>query len=164
MEIRPLRKTDSRLEVSRIYEESWKFAYQGVVPQAYLDGIPAGLWAANLDQEERWSLVLEESGRLIGTSSVGPSRWRDYPDFGEVVSLYLLPEHMGRGYGGPLLEAAVEAPAGRGFRDVLLWVLEDNRRARRFYEKHEFRPAGDVMEQEIGGKRLREILYLRHGK
>lgn len=164
MEIRPLRKTDSRLEVSRIYEESWKAAYQGVVPQAYLDGIPAGLWAANLDQEERWSLVLEESGQLIGTSSVGPSRWRDYPDFGEVVSLYLLPEHMGRGYGGPLLEAAVEALAGRGFRDVLLWVLEDNRRARRFYEKHEFRLAGDVMEQEIGGKRLREVLYLRHGK
>lgn len=164
MEIRPLRKTDSRLEVSRIYEESWKFAYQGVVPQAYLDGIPAGLWAANLDQEERWSLVLEESGQLIGTSSVGPSRWRDYPDFGEVVSLYLLPEYMGRGYGGPLLEAAVKALAGQGFRDVLLWVLEDNRRARRFYEKHEFRPAGDVMEQEIGGKRLREILYLRHGK
>lgn len=164
MEIRPLRKTDSRLEVSRIYEESWKAAYQGVVPQAYLDGIPAGLWAANLDQEERWSLVLEESGQLIGTSSVGPSRWRDYPDFGEVVSLYLLPEYMGRGYGGPLLEAAVKALAGQGFRDVLLWVLEDNRRARRFYEKHEFRPAGDVMEQEIGGKRLREVLYLRHGK
>lgn len=42
MEIRPLRETDSRLEVSRIYEESWKFAYQGIVPQRYLDGIPAG--------------------------------------------------------------------------------------------------------------------------
>lgn len=42
MEIRPLRKSDDRLEVSRIYEESWKFAYQGIVPQSYLDGIPAG--------------------------------------------------------------------------------------------------------------------------
>lgn len=161
MEIRPLRETDSRLEVSRIYEESWKAAYQGVVPQSYLDGIPAGLWAAGLDQEGRWSLVLEESGRLIGTSGAGPSRWRDYPDFGEVVSLYLLPEHMGRGYGRPLLEAAVETLAGRGFRDVLLWVLEENRRARRFYEKCGFRPAGDVMEQEIGGRRLREVLYRR---
>ena len=42
MEIRPLRETDSRLEVRRIYEESWKSAYRGIVPQAYLDGIPAG--------------------------------------------------------------------------------------------------------------------------
>lgn len=164
MEIRLLRETDSRLEVSRIYEESWKAAYRGIVPQAYLDGIPAGLWAANRDQGGRRSLVLEERGRLIGTACVGPSRWRDYPDFGEVVSLYLLPEHMGRGYGGPLLEAAVETLGERGFRDALLWVLEENRRARRFYEKHGFRPAGDVMEQEIGGKRLREVLYLRLGK
>lgn len=161
MEIRPLRKTDSRLEVSRIYEESWKFAYRGIVPQAYLDGIPAGLWAAGLDQEGRRSLVLEEGGRLIGTSCVCPSRWPDWPDFGEVVSLYLLPAYIGRGYGGALLEAAVETLAEQGFRDVLLWALEENRRAGRFYEKHGFRMAGAFMEQEIGGRRLREVLYRR---
>ena len=45
MEIRPLRNTDDRFAVSRIYEESWKFAYKGMVPQAYLDSIPAGRWA-----------------------------------------------------------------------------------------------------------------------
>lgn len=60
MEIRPLRETDSRLEVSRIYEESWKFAYQGVVPQSYLDGIPAGRGAsmksmASAPPEMLWS-------------------------------------------------------------------------------------------------------------
>lgn len=162
MEIRLLRETDSRLEVSRIYEESWRFAYQGVIPQAYLDGIPAGLWARALDGRD--SLVLTEHGALVGTASVCPSRWPDWPGFGEVVSLYLLPEYMGRGYGGPLLEAAVETLAERGFRDMLLWVLEENRRARRFYEKHGFRPSGDYMEQEIGGKLLREVLYRRRAE
>lgn len=78
------------------------------------------------------------------------------------MSLYLLPEYIGRGYGGPLLEAAVETLAEQGFRDVLLWVLEENRRARRFYEKHGFRSAGVFMEQETGGKLLREALYRRH--
>lgn len=162
LEIRPLRETDDRLEISRIYEDSWKFAYRGVVPQAYLEGIPAGLWAQSLDGRD--SLVLTENGTPVGTACVCPSRWPDWPDFGEVVSLYLLPEYMGRGYGGPLLEAAVETLAGRGFRDVLLWVLEENGRARRFYEKHGFCPAGDFMEQEIGGKLLREALYCRHIK
>lgn len=47
MEIRPLRETDDRLAVSRIYEESWRFTYRDIVPQAYLNGIPAGLWAAS---------------------------------------------------------------------------------------------------------------------
>ena len=44
MEIRLLRDSDGRVAVSRIYEESWKFAYKGIVPQAYLDSIPAGRW------------------------------------------------------------------------------------------------------------------------
>ena len=162
MEIRPLRESDDRLEVSRIYEESWKSAYRGIVPQAYLDGIAAGLWAENLDQGGRQSLLLEESGRLIGTSCVSPSRWPDYPDFGEVVALYLLPEYMGRGYGKALLAAAVETLAGRGYRDILLWVLEENRRARTFYEKHGFRFSGTRMENDVGGKPLGELLYLRH--
>ena len=162
MEIRPLRETDDPLAVSRIYEESWKFAYRGIIPQAYLDSIPIGRWAAGWDQAGRQSLVLEEAGQLIGAACAGRSRWPGYPDYGEVVSLYLLPEHMGRGYGRALLEAAAEALAGRGYRDVLLWVLEENRRARRFYERAGFALAGDVMDDEIGGRPLREVLYLRH--
>lgn len=161
MEIRPLRETDDRLAVSRIYEESWKFAYRGIVPQAYLDGIPAGLWAANLDQGGRRSLVLEEDGRLAGTACVSPSRWPDYPDFGEVVALYLLPEYMGRGYGTALLETAMEALAGQGYRDILLWVLEENHRARAFYEKHGFHFSGSRMEHAVGGKALGELLYTK---
>ena len=160
MEIRPLRETDDRLAVSRIYEESWKSAYRGVIPQAYLDAIPVGRWAANRDQAGRRSLVLEEE--MIGVACVGPSRWPDYPDYGEIVSLYLLPAYTGRGYGRALLAAAVEALADRGYGDALLWVLEENRRARRFYERAGFRFSGEFMDDEIGGKPLREVLYLRH--
>ena len=162
MEIRPLRETDSRLEISRIYEESWKVAYRGIVPQAYLDGIPAGRWAKALDRAGWDTLVLTEGERLIGTSSVCASRWPDWPGFGEVVSLYLLPESMGKGYGKALLAAAVRRLAEQGFRDVLLWVLEENRRARRFYERAGFTLTGDVMDDEIGGKPLREVLYFCH--
>lgn len=161
MEIRKLRDTDDRLAVSRVYEESWKSAYKGIVPQAYLDGIPAGRWASGLDRTGWDTLVMTESGRLVGTSSLCTSRWPEWPDYGEIVSLYLLPEYMGRGYGKPLLEAAVQALAARGFRDILLWVLEDNRRARAFYEKNGFYPGGASMEDAIGGKPLRELLYCR---
>ena len=163
MEIRPLRETDSRLEISRIYEESWKTAYRGIVPQAYLDGIPAGRWAEALDRPGWDTLVLTEGERLIGTSSVCASRWPDWPGYGEVVSLYLLPEYMGRGLGKALLLAAVERLKERGFRDILLWVLEENRRARDFYEKAGFFSAGNFMEDEIGGRPLREVLYRWNG-
>lgn len=44
MEIRFITPVDSRQEISRVYEESWKFAYKGIIPQDYLDGIPKGQW------------------------------------------------------------------------------------------------------------------------
>lgn len=163
MEIRPLRNTDDRFAVSRIYEESWKFAYKGMVPQAYLDSIPAGRWAGSLDRAGWDTLVMTEGERLIGTSSVSPSRRPDWPGYGEVVSLYLLPEYMGRGLGKALLSAAAERLEEQGFRDILLWVLEENRRARDFYEKAGFSFTGTFVEDEIGGKTLREVLYRRNG-
>lgn len=104
---------------------------------------------------------MAEEKKLIGTACVSLSRWPDWPGFGEVVSLYLLPEYMGRGYGKALLAAAVETLAGQGFRDALLWGLEENRRARRFYEKAGFVFSGGFMEDEIGGRPIREVLYHR---
>ncbi len=46
-----------------------------------------------------------------------------------------------------------------GFQDIFLWVLEENSRARKFYEKCGFTSAGRSMEYEIGGKMLREMQY-----
>ena len=42
MEIRYITKEDNPLEISKIYESSWKFAYRDMIPQDYLDSIPAG--------------------------------------------------------------------------------------------------------------------------
>lgn len=161
MEIRALQEADSRRAVSRIYEESWKFAYRGIIPQSYLDGIPAGLWARSLDQPGRDHLVVLEDGGPIGTASTGPSRWPDYPEDGEIVSLYLLPAYIGRGYGKALLAAAVRVLEAQGYRSILLWVLAENRRARAFYERAGFHMNGAVMKSVFGGKRVEELLYRR---
>ena len=42
MEIRKLRPGDDLFAVSRVYEEGWRAAYRGLLPQDYLDSIPAG--------------------------------------------------------------------------------------------------------------------------
>ena len=44
MEIRLLNENDDLYAVSRIYKQSWKFAYQRIAPQEYLDNIPTGNW------------------------------------------------------------------------------------------------------------------------
>ncbi|WP_218015478.1 hypothetical protein [Dialister micraerophilus] len=49
MEIRYITNSDDRLAISKIYEESWKYAYKGIIPQEYLNSIPEGRWSKNFD-------------------------------------------------------------------------------------------------------------------
>ena len=161
MEIRYLNEADDRLAVSGIYEASWKYAYRDILPGEYLESIPAGRWVSGLDFSDRIHLVMLDGGRYIGAACCCASRFPEFDGWGEIVSLYLLPSHMGRGYGRPLLEAAVSALAGQGYRDVFLWVLEENRRARAFYEKMNFQLSGARRADVIGGKTVREAAYCR---
>ena len=77
-----------------------------------------------------------------------------------MISLYLLPECMGKGYGKRLLETAVTELRKLGYVNVFLWVLEENSRARHFYEQYGFSPTDDFLETEIGGEALREVRYI----
>lgn len=162
IEIRYLNETDDLLAVSGIYEASWKCAYRDILSRDYLESIPAGAWASGMERREMTTLVMLEEGRYIGVSSCCGSRFPEYDGWGEIVSLYLLPAYMGKGCGKPLLEAAVTALAAQGYRDVFLWVLEENRRTRAFYEKAGFRSGGECRTDVIGGKTVREIAYCRH--
>ncbi|MDE6744509.1 MAG: GNAT family N-acetyltransferase [Lachnospiraceae bacterium] len=159
MEIRHIQKNDDRLAISRIYEESWKFAYKDMIPKSYLESIPAGRWASNIEKEGMNTLVLIEDGMFIGTSSYCKSRFSDFSDLGEIVSIYLLPQYIGKGYGKLLLDAVIEELGQLGFDEIFLWVLEDNLRARKFYEKAGFTPSGNYLNDNIGGKDLREMQY-----
>lgn len=159
MEIRHLQKSDDYLAISRIYEESWKFAYKDIVPQSYLDEIPTGMWAPKLNQDGIYSLVLIEDGIMIGTSSYSKSRISEYEGYGEIISIYLLPEYIGRGYGKRLLHAVLKELAKLGYRDIYLWVLEENHRARIFYEREGLTFDGNQMNHVIGGKELTELRY-----
>lgn len=162
MEIRHLKESDDRLAISRIYEESWKYAYKGIIPQSYLDNIPTGHWAAHLDNDKMHTLVVLEHGDFIGTASYCKSRFSEFAGFGEIVSIYFLPEYMGRGYGKKLLDAVITELTDLGYRDIFLWVLEENSRARTFYEKAGFVMGGKFLDDTISGRKIREIAYCYH--
>jgi GNAT superfamily N-acetyltransferase len=75
--------------------------------------------------------VAEEAGVLLGFATVGPSGEPDR--YGELHGLYVDPDVRSTGVGRALTERA-EAELARTYREAVLWVLEDNPRARRFYE------------------------------
>lgn len=159
MEVRYITQKDNLLEISNIYENSWKYTYKDIIPKDYLNSIPTGQWANNINKSNRNNLVLIEDGMLIGTAGFGKSRWEQYSDYGEIVSIYFLPEYIGKGYGRLLLNRCIEELKQCGFHKVLLWVLEENRRARDFYENNGFVCSEVFMDDNIGGKDLREVMY-----
>lgn len=160
MIIRKITQIDSREEISNIYEQSWKYAYKDIIPQDFLDSIPVGQWCRAFDNPERYTLVMLDGDKIIGTSSYCKSRFDNYRDWGEIISIYFLPEYMGKGYGKSLLEQAVAELKNMGFKTIFLRVLEDNHRARRFYEKCGFKNSGEYYDDNIGGKQLRELQYV----
>ena len=159
MEIRYIASSDDRTAISRIYEESWKHTYKGIVPQDYLDAIPVGLWAKCFDDPGVYTLIFIENGRIVGTSSFSKSRSAQYPDSGEVISIYFLPEYIGRGYGSKLMGSVLDELKKRGFKEAFLWTLEDNDHAKHFYESNGFSCTEDFQDITIGGKKLREVRY-----
>lgn len=124
-----------------------------------LDSIPKGQWASRIEQADRKNLVMVQDEMIIGTSGFGKSRLEEMNGFGEIISLYFLPEYMGKGYGRLLLRAVVGELKKMGFDKVFLWVLEENRNARRFYEKCGFVQTERRLTNNIGGKELKEVQY-----
>ena len=160
MEIRYITPLDDRLAISKIYEESWKHAYKEIIPQEYLSSIPEGRWSKNFDIPGWKTLVCIVDGKYIGTSSFCKSRFEQFPDYGEIISIYFLPEYMRKGYGKKLLEASILELNKLGFDELFLWVLDDNIAAKKFYEHLGFVKTEDYLNDTIGGKDLREVRFV----
>ena len=66
----------------------------------------------------------------------------------------MLPEAWGSGAGSALMAPGIEALRASGYRDAILWVLEDNPRARRFYEREGWALDGGAKQDEFLGVRV----------
>ncbi|HBP63824.1 MAG TPA: GNAT family N-acetyltransferase [Desulfosporosinus sp.] len=163
MEIRRATLDDVK-DISRIYALSWKSAYKGIIPQAYLDELKEDFWVSAFVEWIKDSVLtvqlISENGRLVGCVAYGKSRDESLPYWGEIVSIYLLPEYFGKGYGNKLLESALLDLKQSGYQDIYIWVLKENQRARHFYEKKKLQCNNDEYVFEIMGEQLIDVRYI----
>ena len=141
-----IKKMDTDDEIkgkAYVHWRAWHEAYPGMVSQDYLDRF-------TLEKAEKmafsWGgdhLIIAKAGdRVIGFIGYG-DRGEEAPDTGEVFALYVLSEYYGTGVGKQLMEAGLEQL--KGYPQICLWVLKENKRAIRFYEKCGFHPDGQEM-------------------
>ena len=161
MEIRPYREGDDIDKISHIYALSWKTAYRGLIPDDFLDNISETRWSPLLRAESSRLVLALENGKPIGVSTYCAARDEKMKGWGEIVSLYLLPTHYRKGIGTKLFSAVVAELMSEGYSDIYLWVLENNQTARAFYEKNGFVCNGDINADNVGGRAVNELRYIR---
>lgn len=152
-------------DISRIHALSWKSAYKGIIPQDYLDELKEGFWIPAfgtwLKDNILTTQVMVENGSIIGCVAYGRARDKSLFNWGEIVSIYLLPEYFDRGYGKKLLESALQDLKQSGFQNVYLWVIKQNQRARCFYEKNKWQcNENDKCICEIARTQITEVRYV----
>ena len=151
--------------IAEVHVRSWQAAYQGQVPDSYLEGLSVAkrelAWTEILKDQMRGVLVAEDEGRIVGFSSFGPVRDKEKNRLltGGIYSIYVLEEFWNLGIGRTLMENSLTALERDGFGSVKVWVLETNQRARSFYEKFGFKTDGVRRTEKREDFELREIRY-----
>jgi GNAT superfamily N-acetyltransferase len=155
---------DDAAAIAEVHVRTWQSTYEHVFGTERLTGVTVEqrlpMWRQILQTEEQTAFVAEEEDeRVIGWCTVGPSRDDDAD--GELWGIYVLSEAWGSGAGTALMAAGVEVLRESGCREVILWVLEDNPRARRFYEREGWVLDGERKEDEFLGVAVTEVRYRR---
>ncbi len=88
----------------------------------YSQTVMENVFSRQMAEMEFW--VAEVENRIVGFIAYVPN---------EIEHLYLLPEFHRRGIGSDLLRQGLSSD-----EEVWLWVFQENRSARAFYERHGF--------------------------
>jgi ribosomal protein S18 acetylase RimI-like enzyme len=145
---------DDAPAIAQVHVQTWRETYTGKLADDVIEGRPIPERAAALARllagesalgpQTLW--VAEREGAIVGFAWAGACRDADRGDTTELYSINVLRAHLGSGAGQQLLDAAI------GDEPASLWVLEDNPRARAFYERNGFVADGAEKDDErLGG-------------
>ena len=174
IEVRRAAPADAR-RMAAIHVAAWRAAYREVMPDEYLDGLPEreieAVWRERLvsglsDRAPAGVvsvvLVAELDGLVVAMAAVGPDRAD--PDDAATGELWMLnadPTAWGSGAAAALHRAACDELGARGHVEAVLWVVEQNARARRFYEREGWHDDAETKTELIGGAVVTERRYRR---
>jgi Acetyltransferases len=142
--IREATVSDARA-IAQVHVEGWRWAFQGQVPDAVIDGLDVARreqeWIVGFTDDwhdgDACFLAEDDTGRAVGFVACGPAADAYVsapPNSGEIYSIFLRKDARGTGVGRELFARAVQSLRANGFTTGVLWVLESNELARRFYE------------------------------
>ena len=151
MNVRTARQDDAEGLV-RAHEAAWDATLAALVGSSLAELAPleARVERARASlahaPENAQAWVADRDGEIVGMATALGDELRD---------LYVVPAAWGTGVGAELLGAALDWIAARGAQEALLWVGDENLRARRFYEREGWAADGGTRTSPLGPVELR---------
>ena len=149
--------------IGHVQVETWRTAYAGLLPQETIDAFDVSarqaMWREGLARAPRpgsATFVALVEDEIVGFATVGASHSED--GSGELYAIYVDPSRWGHGAGRALIEHAERSLRESGFPEALLWVLEGNERAERFYRAAGWEHDGEK-EDDFQGATVTELRY-----
>ena len=145
---------------SRVHWRTWREAYDEILPAEFQEQITLDKCRFYSQKYPENTLIALDDAKVVGFVSYGD--FRDPATIaGEIIALYVLKDYCGKGVGHQLMQAAFAALDS--YPEILLWVLEDNKRAIAFYRKMGFVFDGEEKVIDLG-KAVKEkrMIYMRN--
>lgn len=151
-------------QVACLHVRAWRSAYRGLIAGDYLDSLtPEGLvhryTFGRMGLRIPSTVVAVDGSGIRGFATTGLCREADSPNCGELMALYVDPACVGAGVGTLLMTTVRERLRALGVAQAVLWVLDGNVGARRFYERSGWRPDGACRTGAFGADRRRLVRY-----
>jgi GNAT superfamily N-acetyltransferase len=152
--------------VAAVHVASWQAGYAGLLAATYLDSLRLDDRAARYTFGDRSAgrpatVVATESDQIVGFATTGPARGADCGACGELYALYVHPDWWGRRIGRALLVDARRRLTDAGVTEAMLWVLDGNQRAQRFYQADGWLRDGARRRERVHGIDIEELGYRR---
>ncbi len=148
-----------------IHYQSWIMCYRGMIDDHFLDTMDSQRWTGFFQEALGVILkgaILEVDGKPAGcvTYKISDQPYGD-GQVGEIVSFYFLPDFWGKGVSAALMQWVLDRLKEMKCSLASLWVLEQNKRARRFYEKMGFCLTSELLYSKIGDQETTDLRMLK---
>lgn len=159
-----LAKSEDAARIAEIHVYGWRYAYRNIISDSYLFGKllvqkRVESFVKNIEQKIEETYVYEDNEAIKAFMTIGTCRNEDKKDSFELWGIYVEPLFKGNGIGTQLIKYCEKCAIDRGYKENMLWVFQDNKESRSFYERIGYKPDGK--EAIIERFNAKEIRYSR---
>lgn len=151
--------------VQGVARNAWDATYEDIVPESVIEEAVADWYGTAtlsgiVESDKQVILVAEEDGKIVGFAHGVTDDHDPEKTEGDILRLYVHPDHWKQGVGTALLEGMEDKLEAQGSEELHAMVLADNEMGNAFYEDHGFQKASEA-DTRIGPETRKENVYVR---